>query len=80
MSGGKNTFVKITNQEVYCEITNFRQENAKQHDEIMERLSNLTAKNEYEHEKIRGSINLVKATVGGVVAIVVAVASYVFLR
>jgi hypothetical protein len=77
MAPKKNVFVEITNQQVYNELSKFREENEKQHQDILMALETQKACNNNEHEKIRGSINLVKATMGGVVTIVGAVGLWV---
>lgn len=65
----EQTFVRITNQQVYCELTAFRKENDEQHEAIKELLASQKAQNDKEHENIRGSINVLKATIGGIISV-----------
>jgi len=71
-----DVFVRITNKEVYSELTAFREENERQHEAIKTLIAQYKADNEKKFEEINGSINLVKATVGGAVALVVAIGGW----
>ena len=79
-NGGSDVFVKVSNQEVWNQFKEFQISNDKGHAEILKKIQELDDKvtfridgieklNSIEHEKIKGSINLVSMTIGGIITI-----------
>jgi hypothetical protein len=75
---GHNTFVQITNEQVWNEIKQLRIENDNQHAELKAILATDKACNNLEHSQMRGGIHLNYAIGVGVLSVVVGMAIWVW--
>jgi hypothetical protein len=66
MSPRSKDFVTISNEQVYSELTAFRIENDRKHDEIIALIAEIKSINNSEHERMKGQIGVLTATIGGV--------------
>jgi hypothetical protein len=78
LNDGLNTFVKITNEQVWKEIQEFRRENDLKHQEMIALMATDKACNNLEHSQMKGGIHLNYAICGGILAIVVGMALWVW--
>lgn len=78
MVNGHNTFVQITNEQVWNEIKTLRKENDIQHAELKAILATEKACNNLEHSQMKGAIQLNYITCAGILTIVVGVAIWVW--
>jgi len=78
MPSGDKVFCRITNKEIYDRIGSLEDTNRKEHKEIMEKLDAHILANGEAHEDIKGSVNLVKAVVAGIAAVIAFLGTVLF--
>ena len=76
----KKGFVTITNEQIYekilsieTKVQSFNDSNQQQHEELKGLINCHYTENKIEHEKIKGQANIMSATIGGVVSVLVLV-------